>query len=97
MALVLPCLHSELRDVALKGIIDQLRGARYLDQVIVSVSRCETRDQFEELLINQLAPRSLEESMEIGWKILGTLDDGELTRLSNEQIARFIRRPGSHG
>ena len=25
IALVLPCLHSELRDVALKGIIEQLQ------------------------------------------------------------------------
>jgi len=49
IALVLPCLHSELRDVALKGIIDALRGVPYLRQVVVSVSGTDSRDDFEEM------------------------------------------------
>jgi glucosyl-3-phosphoglycerate synthase len=49
VALVLPCLHSELRDVALKGIIDALRGVSYLRQVVVSVSGTEDRHEFEEM------------------------------------------------
>jgi glucosyl-3-phosphoglycerate synthase len=38
VALVLPCLHSELRDVALKGIIESLKGIDYLRQIVVSRS-----------------------------------------------------------
>lgn len=49
IALVLPCLHSELRDVALKGIIETLKGVPYLRQVVVSVSGAERREQFDEL------------------------------------------------
>ena len=49
IALVLPCLHSELKDVALKGIIDQLRGVDYLEQVIVSVAGTTHWEEYEEV------------------------------------------------
>ncbi|MBW2242561.1 MAG: glycosyl transferase [Deltaproteobacteria bacterium] len=49
VALVLPCLHSELKDVALKGIIDQLRSVDYLEQVIVSVAGTTCREEYEEM------------------------------------------------
>jgi glucosyl-3-phosphoglycerate synthase len=49
VALVLPCLHSELKDVALKGIIDQLQGARYLADVVVSVAGAPEREQLDEM------------------------------------------------
>ena len=49
IALVLPCLHAELRDEALKGIIDQLRSVRYLEQVVVSVSGTDRREAYEEM------------------------------------------------
>ncbi len=49
VALVLPCLHSELHDVALKGIIDQLQRVSYLSEVVVSVAGAPEREQFEEL------------------------------------------------
>ncbi len=49
IALVLPCLHSELRGDALKGIIDQLKGVDYLKQVVVSVSGTERRDEYLEM------------------------------------------------
>jgi glucosyl-3-phosphoglycerate synthase len=49
IALVLPCLYSELHDVALKGIIDQLQRVRYLADVVVSVDGAPEREQFEEL------------------------------------------------
>jgi len=49
IALVLPCLYSELRDVALKGILETLRGVRYLRQIVVSVSGTESAHEFEEL------------------------------------------------
>ena len=49
IALVLPCLYSELRDVALKGIIDALMGVKYLRQIVVSLSGTERQDEFEEM------------------------------------------------
>jgi glucosyl-3-phosphoglycerate synthase len=49
LALVLPCLHAELRDVALKGIIETLKGIDYLSQVVVSVSGTDRRDDFDEM------------------------------------------------
>ncbi len=49
IALVLPCLHSEVHDTALKGIVDVLRGVRYLRQIVVSISGSEERVDYEEM------------------------------------------------
>ncbi len=49
IALVLPCLHSELHDVALKGIIDQLQRVPYLAEIVVSVAGAPDRARFDEL------------------------------------------------
>ena len=49
VALVLPCLHSELADGAVKGIIDQLTQVPYLEQVIVSVAGTDRREDFNEM------------------------------------------------
>lgn len=43
--------------------------------------------RFERELIHQEAPRSLEESMRVGWALLAGLPRAELTRLSDAQIA----------
>jgi V/A-type H+-transporting ATPase subunit B len=45
---------------------------------------------FDQQLVNQLAARTLDESMEVGWKILRVLPESELTRLSDAQVARHI-------
>ena len=49
IALVLPCLFSELRGDGLKGIVDALRGVRYLRQIVVSTSGSEDRADYEEM------------------------------------------------
>jgi glucosyl-3-phosphoglycerate synthase len=49
IALVLPCLFDELRDTALKGIIETLRGVPYLHQVVVSVDGAEDRADFDQM------------------------------------------------
>ncbi len=49
VALVLPTLHAELGDTALKGIIEALRGVPYLHQLVVSVSRAGSRSDFDEM------------------------------------------------
>jgi V/A-type H+/Na+-transporting ATPase subunit B len=50
-------------------------------------------DQFENVLIRQAGRRTLEQSMEAGWKVLSLLPKSELTRLSDAQIAQYIGQP----
>src|SRR5210317_472637 len=45
---------------------------------------------FENDLVKQEQGRSLEESMHVGWEILKGLPSVELTRLSNQQIAKYL-------
>ncbi len=47
-------------------------------------------EAFESRLVAQDAPRSLEASMAIGWRLLADLPRGELTRLSDAQIAAHL-------
>jgi glucosyl-3-phosphoglycerate synthase len=50
VALVLPCLSSELHGPGLKGIVDVLRGVRYLRQIVVSISGAdEARTEYEDM------------------------------------------------
>ena len=49
IALVLPCLHTELHGPALAHMVQVLRQVRYLEQVVVSVDGAPRREQFEEL------------------------------------------------
>ncbi len=48
-------------------------------------------DRFEQELVNQTGARSLEESMSLGWQLLQSLPESELTRLSDEQIDTYIK------
>jgi V/A-type H+-transporting ATPase subunit B len=48
---------------------------------------------FEQTVIRQDAARSFEESMAAGWHVLRELPRAELTRLSDEQIARCLEVP----
>jgi V/A-type H+/Na+-transporting ATPase subunit B len=47
-------------------------------------------DAFERTVLSQDAPRSLEQSMAAGWDVLKLLPRAELSRLSDEQIARYL-------
>jgi V/A-type H+-transporting ATPase subunit B len=47
-------------------------------------------DEFESSFVSQEGPRTLEESMGIGWRLLALLPREELSRLSDEQIARYV-------
>lgn len=85
IALVLPCLYSELRDAGLKGIIEQLQGVRYLAQVIVSVAGAGRRAQFEEL--------------RAAFAQVRTLDGGPVTLLWDDgpRLQALYRRLASEG
>jgi len=50
----------------------------------------EFGDLFEGQLVAQQTGRTLEDSMAIGWKLLGSLPTAELTRLSRSQVARYL-------
>ncbi len=45
---------------------------------------------FERQLIHQRGPRSLEASMDVGWRLLAALPRSELARLSDAQIERYL-------
>ena len=61
------------------------------DDIIWSIAVIiEAGDMFESDLVNQSGPRTLEESMEIGWRLLKVLPAVELSRLSDAQIERYI-------
>ncbi|MDD5176162.1 MAG: V-type ATP synthase subunit B [Sterolibacterium sp.] len=47
---------------------------------------------FEQDLVQQTSARTLEDSMEIGWRLLRGLPKSELARLSDAQIAQYIER-----
>jgi len=57
----------------------------------VDQSYLEFGDRFEQDLVHQSEPRTLEESMDIGWTLLSLLPTSELTRISDEQMARNVR------
>jgi V/A-type H+-transporting ATPase subunit B len=44
----------------------------------------------EERLVNQEGRRTLEESMQLGWELLSGLPATQLTRLSQQQIDRYL-------
>jgi V/A-type H+/Na+-transporting ATPase subunit B len=48
---------------------------------------------FESRLVNQDAPRTLEQSMALGWQLLAGLPRSELSRLSDAQIADHLAEP----
>ena len=48
---------------------------------------------FERDLVQQTGARTLETSMEIGWRLLRALPKSELARLSDAQIERYIEAP----
>ncbi|MCA9510909.1 MAG: glycosyl transferase [Myxococcota bacterium] len=49
IALVLPCLYTELHGPALKGIVETLEGVPYLRQVVVSLSGAASAEQYAEM------------------------------------------------
>ena len=46
--------------------------------------------EFETMLVSQSSPRTLAQSMAIGWSLLAGLPQRELTRLSDAQIAAHL-------
>ena len=49
IALVLPCLITELQGPGLKGIVDVLRKVQYLRQIVVSISGTESQGDYAQM------------------------------------------------
>jgi len=50
-------------------------------------------EAFEKQVLHQAAPRSLEQSMDAGWRVLRMLPRAELSRLSDAQVERYLPEP----
>ena len=57
------------------------------------VSASAFGEAFESGLVHQREARTLEESMDAGWRLLRDLPRGELTRLSDAQIDARLGQP----
>jgi glucosyl-3-phosphoglycerate synthase len=44
IALVLPCLYSELQRVALKNIVEQLKEVQYLNEIVITIGRASAEE-----------------------------------------------------
>jgi V/A-type H+-transporting ATPase subunit B len=60
-------------------------GLSEVDNEYIAMGR-----RFEDMLVKQDGPRTLEDSMAIGWQVLRGLPKNELHRLSDAQIKEFI-------
>jgi V/A-type H+-transporting ATPase subunit B len=87
-----PALANQLYAVYAKAvhvrILASVMGSESLSDI--DQSYLDFGDQFEQQLVQQQGPRSLEDSMELGWRLLSSLPRSELTRLSDQQIIRYI-------
>jgi len=68
----------------LAGVVGE-EGLAETDRLFLEFGR-----RFEQELVQQAAPRTLDESMAVGWNILRVLPSSELTRLSDAQIAQHL-------
>jgi len=83
-----PALASQLFAAYARGMQVRILASVVGDEGLSDVDQryLEFARAFEDSLVNQESPRTLEESMAIGWQILSILPRAELTRLSNAQL-----------
>jgi V/A-type H+/Na+-transporting ATPase subunit B len=86
-----PALANQLFASYAKAIRIRLLASVVGREGLTDVDRnyLEFADQFERRLVHQAGSRSLEESMDIGWRLLQQLPRRELARLSDAQIAKY--------
>jgi glucosyl-3-phosphoglycerate synthase len=92
IALVLPCLYAELKESALKGIVDQLQAVSYLTQLVVSVSGTERADEFDDMRTAFQGVRSLD-----GMPPIFLWNGGPRIRELYDRLAREGLDPGRDG
>jgi V/A-type H+-transporting ATPase subunit B len=87
-----PALASQLYSAYARAVQTRVLAAVVGEDGLAEADRryLAFGEGFERTLIAQASARSLAESMEAGWQLLRDLPHAELTRLSDEQIARHL-------
>lgn len=87
-----PALSSQLYAAYARAVQARLLASVVGEDGLAETDRryLEFGARFERELIRQEAPRTLEASMAVGWALLRGLPTGELTRLSDAQIAAHL-------
>jgi V/A-type H+-transporting ATPase subunit B len=87
-----PALSSQLYAAYARAVQARVLASVVGEEGLAATDRryLEFGTRFEQSLVHQTEPRSLEESMDVGWQVLRELPESELTRLSDAQIASHI-------
>lgn len=87
-----PALSSQIYAAYARAVQARLLASVVGEDGLAETDRryLEFGARFERELIHQSAPRTLEASMAVGWALLRGLPSGELTRLSDAQIAAHL-------
>ena len=87
-----PALASQLYAAYARSVQARVLASVVGEEGLAASDRRYLRfgDAFERRLVHQDAPRTLQASMDEGWRLLADLPDVELTRLADVQIARHV-------
>jgi V/A-type H+/Na+-transporting ATPase subunit B len=87
-----PALSSQLYAAYAKAVQARVLASVVGEEGLLEVDRkyLAFGASFERDLVRQGAARTLEESMAVGWRLLRSLPQSELSRLSDAQIAQYI-------
>jgi V/A-type H+-transporting ATPase subunit B len=87
-----PALASQLYAAYARAVQARVLASVVGEEGLAGVDRryLAFGEAFESQLVHQDAPRTLEQSMGLGWRLLATLPRSELSRLSDAQIAEHL-------
>ena len=90
-----PALASQLYAAYARAIQTRLLASVVGEEDLADTDRqyLAFGSAFEQQAVSQARPRTLEQSMEIGWRLLAALPRSELTRLSDAQIGAHLEGP----
>jgi V/A-type H+-transporting ATPase subunit B len=87
-----PALASQLYAAYARAVQARVLASVVGEEGLAAIDRqyLAFGDAFEGQLVHQDAPRTLEQSMAVGWRLLAGLPRSELARLSDAQIAAHL-------
>ena len=87
-----PALASQLYAAYARAVQARVLASVVGEEGLAAVDRryLAFGEAFESQLVHQDAPRTLEQSMGLGWRLLAALPRSELSRLSDAQIAEHL-------
>lgn len=91
-----PALASQLYAAYARAVQARVLASVVGEEGLAATDRCYLSfgDAFESRLVHQEAPRTLDESLALGWQLLAGLPRSELSRLSDAQLAAHLE-PGT--